>query len=187
MVFEAQLALWERQKEETNAAWAAFQVYRDLLPGDRNLLGAYRIAKGQEKANVCGTWRRWFEQYNWKKRAEAYDLHVDEKMRLELERQRIEARKETAELGKMLRRKAQEALSVFSGINEGVESKDGEEIHTAEPNLTPYQMARLASVGVALERLALGEPQTTTDVTSGGAKVHFFLPEKEGDGRDGDE
>jgi hypothetical protein len=178
---------WERQPRETNAAWAAFQVYRDIPPADRTLRDAYRAVKGPDKGSVCGTWRGWFVKYAWKERAEAYDVYVDEKARLELEQRRAEARKETAELGKMLRDKAQEALRAFKGVNEKIEEEKGEQVRTIEPNLTAYQIARLSTVGVSLERLALGEPQSISDITSGGAKVTFFIPKNDRDDRGEDE
>ena len=184
---EEKLVSWERQPNETNPAWAAFQIYRNLLPADRTLLQAYRTAKGQEKGGVCGTWRRWFEQNNWRDRAEGYDRHVDEKMRLELEGQRIEAQKETADLGRMLRQKAYNSLRVLTPISQSIGEKDGMEVWIMEAKLTPSDIARLASVGVDLERLALGQPQKTADITSDGARVLFFIPENARDDRDSDE
>lgn len=72
---EARLT-WEKREDETSKAFAAFVVYRDLGPG-RSYDKAYRAAKGQNKRQASGRWREWAAKFDWLKRAQDYDAHID--------------------------------------------------------------------------------------------------------------
>jgi hypothetical protein len=79
------VALWDRQDEETQKSYDAFCVYRDLKP--RSLQSAYRKGSGKEQAKqASGCWLSWYDEHDWKRRAEAYDAHLEL-----LSRQRREA------------------------------------------------------------------------------------------------
>lgn len=55
----------------------AFCTYRDLGPS-RSLAKAERASKGLQKGNkTSGRWRQWSTDYQWKKRAQDYDLHLE--------------------------------------------------------------------------------------------------------------
>jgi len=71
---------WEQQENESNTAYAAFAVFRDLMP-PRQVTTAFRVWRNDPKARTSGTWQLWQKQYQWDARAVAYDHHVD-KVRL---------------------------------------------------------------------------------------------------------
>lgn len=70
---------WERLPDETDRAWAAFCVYRDMGPETRSYNRAYqqRYAK-PEGAQAPAFFRRWGAQQSWVERARAWDHHLDE-------------------------------------------------------------------------------------------------------------
>jgi hypothetical protein len=149
---------WDRQEDETPSAWAAFQVYRDMAPHTRALRGAYRAAKGQDKQNIGGTWKRWYKDNQWQARALAYDRHRDAKLRADLESRRLQARIETADLGATLRRKASNAVRMLVAVSQQIGNQNGKEVWVLATELKPNEIASLAKTGVDLEFLALGEP-----------------------------
>src|SRR5215468_10978779 len=72
---------WDRRDDETGAAYKAFCVYRDMGP-ERTLSGACRNASGMRskegpnrvrKDSRNGSWRRWYEKFDWHLRAIAFD------------------------------------------------------------------------------------------------------------------
>ena len=68
--------MWDRQPDETAAAFAAFGVYLDLGPG-RSLAAAYRKHRGKPEAlKPSGRFEAWARHHDWKERADAHDLHV---------------------------------------------------------------------------------------------------------------
>jgi len=156
--------LWERQPGESDMAWEAFVVFRDLDPGKRTIKHTYELVSGHtlERASTphgdrvvpSMNFGRYCNQFHWRERAFAYDRYMDDKYRKELEASRVKARVETADLGRTMRRKAAEALAELKTI-----------LYTRGPNgeitlksaLTSNQIVKLAEVGVRLERLALGE------------------------------
>jgi hypothetical protein len=163
---------WERQDNETDAAWSAFQVYRDLLPADRSYDAAYR-----EKYNKPPTahaplyLRRWAHAHNWRERAAEYDRHQDEVIREALVTRRLQARQETADLGELLRKKAANAARMLVAVTQQAGEMNGREVWILEVKLTPSDIARLASTGVELERLALGESTENLDLSAGGQPI----------------
>ncbi len=83
---------WDKQPRESNEAYAAFCVYRDLGPS-RTLAAAYRAYReGTQKRlrgtfsddasdkstglQVPGSWKKNRVSGNWNARAEAYDAHL---------------------------------------------------------------------------------------------------------------
>lgn len=163
-VFAPDLHPWERQYGETDAAWDAFLTFREMGP-KRSLRKAYLANTGNDPEKVpCAprtTWGMWSTQWRWSDRVEEYDRYQDTIFRKQLEARRLEARVETADLGQHMRTKALEALSVMRTIiNQQVRQKDGTVITVQKCALTPTEIARLAEIGVKLERLALGEETT---------------------------
>jgi hypothetical protein len=144
---------WERQPEDTDASWAAFQVFRDLPPERRTLLGAWKAAaqaRGRTVNPPDGhaptNWRQWHVRHDWASRAAAWDNEQDRRIREELIRQRAGMARRQAQLGQLLQSKAAQAAQTLA---------------TAEVNA--HGVAALADTGSKLERLALGEPTERTD------------------------
>jgi hypothetical protein len=86
---------FERQPGETDAAWAAFEVYRDLPASGRSVDAAWRTAKGR-KTRPPQHWREWSRNYSWADRAADWDREVDEEARQANLRLIVEARKRQA-------------------------------------------------------------------------------------------
>lgn len=68
------MALWDRQDEETQKAYDAFCVYRDLKP--RSVDKAFQKAQNSTKT-APSHWMHWAVDQDWKRRAEAYDAHLE--------------------------------------------------------------------------------------------------------------
>src|SRR5579883_2449047 len=72
---------WERQDGETQKAYSAFCVYRDMGTA-RSLLKAYRQQAGKAGAtSVSGRWTEWSDVHNWLRRAEYYDAYLERQAR----------------------------------------------------------------------------------------------------------
>lgn len=74
---DEQQEVWERMEDEPNLWYDRFVSYLQMGPS-RSLLGAANLEKvriGQEKSDTSasGAWREASKQWDWKKRAEAYD------------------------------------------------------------------------------------------------------------------
>lgn len=162
--------LWMRQDDETSAAWAAFQVFRDMSPGDRSLNAAYRASKGRQKGRASGTWHKWYG-HGWKARATAYDRYQDEQRRQQLEERRLRALAEQADLGELLRKKAAVAARALVSVTQRIEH-EGKEVRILAVKLKPNEIARLAQVGADLERSALGVPERAVMAIQGAVQVH---------------
>lgn len=67
---------WERREDESTKAYAAFCAYRDLGI-ERSFDKAYRAVKGAEKRAVTGRWKLWANVYEWRRRAQDYDLYLE--------------------------------------------------------------------------------------------------------------
>ncbi len=90
---------WERQPNETDRAWAAFQVYYNMPPSERSHDAAYRERyKKGPNAHATKTFRTWSNHHDWKNRAGAWDRHLDDIERAVTEQERVEWRKDRRSL-----------------------------------------------------------------------------------------
>lgn len=153
---------WERQKGETAAAFHNFALYRDLGP-HRSLSKA-----ALDSTRSVKTLKDQSAKYGWVERAEAYDDHVDARLREERETERIRLERThfgagAAILGVALRR--------LNGAPAGM-SQNGEPIEPVErldPNtLDAGDVARLLETGVRVQRISSGLP---TDLVKGATAV----------------
>jgi hypothetical protein len=190
--------VWLRQPYDTRASYQAF--FDTFLAQDppRTLNEAYRRylrqkgpQSGQDRASfedevahkqAPGNWRRWYRGQNasgeaiegaktWAERADAYDDDRRQKTLAELEERRLQAQVETADLGRLLRQKAHNAARLLVAVEQraGADAA-GREIVVLEVKMSPHEISRMAEVGVALERLALGESTERQEHTG---EVHF--------------
>ena len=123
---ESTVLPWERREDETPKAYAAFCVYRDLGPARRSIDAAYRASKAQvgENGGESGAtgkrapshWEKWSSDFDWVKRAEAYDSHMELLRRKERETEHLNAleahRSRSARMGAL----AQEVAITMLGI-----------------------------------------------------------------------
>ena len=164
---------WDRLPDETDAAWRAFCIYRDLGP-KRTVSEAYRncYGKGPDK-EPPKFFRKWAKRYDWKRRAAAYDnrltvIEVDEA------RKRIAAEiDEWVSREKELRRAAYDrALALLSKaeemlafpIVERVTERDGRTIIIKPMRWRAGDIAKLAEAAERLARLALDMREEAIDV-----------------------
>lgn len=64
---------WDRQDEESDTQWAAFQVFRDLPMGNRTMAETAREIGIRNTGNLY----KWCVSYKWRDRAAAWDIHLD--------------------------------------------------------------------------------------------------------------
>lgn len=162
IVFADDCEVWERQVEETDKHWEMFTLFRDQDPWSRTKVAVARglgldAGNGTPPAiNKPATKNRWNE------RVIAYDAYCDKRMREELFQRKLSARIKTAQIGRRMREKAAEALIALRPIIY-VAIKDPETgaiTHEKRSALKPGDIAKLAEIGVKLERMALGEDDT---------------------------
>jgi hypothetical protein len=77
------MALWDRRDDETTKAYAAFSAYRDLGKV-RSVDRAYQQQQGNSK-RAARHWWDWYEAFDWRPRAEAYDAQQERQARKDAE------------------------------------------------------------------------------------------------------
>lgn len=99
---------WERQKKESEKAYEAFLVYRDL--GAKRTFAA--VAEQLQKSGSLI--RRWKDRWEWTERVRAYDNELEKEARAKA----VSDRKKMAErhigIAAQLQKKALEALACLS-------------------------------------------------------------------------
>lgn len=76
---------WERRTDETDRAYAAFCVYRDLGP-NRTVRDAYRQATGHPGATqASGNYSAWSKRFEWSRRASAWDDRIQQQRQATIE------------------------------------------------------------------------------------------------------
>ncbi len=89
---------WERQHAESEPAYKAFGLYRDMAPGHRAVDKVADILKpmpGGPSEGQRRAWRRlsaWTQQWRWTERVAAYDAEQDRIARAQFEQARFDAR-----------------------------------------------------------------------------------------------
>lgn len=157
---------WERQQEETEKAFRAFAVYRDL--------GLVRtLTKASTEIGTCRNQiAEWSAKYGWKDRTRAFDMHED-RISLLARRAAIESMNlrhaEAAEMAILVA-----AKEIKRYIKEGLE-------------LRPAELAKLLDVAVKIERLARGEPDSIQDNNSSTVQVQIYMPDNGRDKKRDDE
>lgn len=149
-------AFWERQPGESDEAYRAFSIYRDLglTRSVKKAAAIYyhgtldklsEVTQG-ERANLLKWSRRWM----WVARCEAHDAEEDREMRLKLRERRQKMLEQHFLVGQLALTRAAERLRNI-GFDEEIPVK-------SVPSLL-----RAAS---DLQRLSVGEPTTSVDLRS---------------------
>ena len=85
--------IWERQEGETEAAFRAFCIYRDMGIGKRAMRLVPRTTEEKNDDQVTNRKQpdrivaKWSTAHNWRKRCEAYDNYLEKKARMLREEQ----------------------------------------------------------------------------------------------------
>lgn len=143
---------WDRQPDESAKAYAAFCAFRDMGALKRSVLGlARQLERGHD-------WlQEWSTRWDWRKRAEAWDAHLEEEGRLA----QIDAVRD------MNDRQARAGMLILRKIAQRLEGDDVENIKALDINkLTASDIAKLAEVGARMERMARGEETERLGINS---------------------
>ncbi len=129
----ADTPVWERQHGEPTRAYAAFRIFRDLSPAQRNLATVAQQVNCSERRA-----RHWAQEWSWRERAGAWDdacHRTEDQERLDAIRSMHAVHRRT---GRAAIDKAMQALSLV------------------EPEHIPVStIARLIELGAKLERSTL--------------------------------
>lgn len=161
MAKSEELELWERQPGESEKAFEAFVIYRDmgLQRGVRKV--------GDQLHKSLTLMSRWSSAYNWPERAAAWDREQDRIVR--------EAQQE--EIKKMRKRHADLAYVMLMKAAKALKNMPDDEIKAADIN-------RMVEVGSKLERISRGDVGEVVEERQGEAApsaVTFYMPDN---GRD---
>ncbi len=155
---------WLRRDDETNAAYAAFCLYRDFGT-ERSIL---KVLEGSRlPSSRSGVWARWSKRFEWVKRAGEYDEHLD---RIALAVREEEFRSRVREHARLARR-------ILEVVGQRLDTFDPEE-------LAPHLMVEWIEKAARLERDALatdlgGDP-TRDDEADGGQLQIAFVEDFDG-------
>lgn len=161
---------WERQPEETNASWKAFQLFRDMGL-ERSINAIAKTSNGgksfdtNKKKGVKGSissnyskYHKWAKKYNWEVRALAYDKMLDKKR---IDQAIKDAQKMTERhigLGVMLQAR---------GAKRVKEMSEEEVVRMTLPNAI-----KMINEGVEIERLSRGLPTSNVNQQVSGKIEH---------------
>lgn len=180
---------WDRQRNpetgelEPMLWFGRFDKFYRPMGTERSLLGAinqWRVQTGRKKYRaVSGSWNDAFERWNWKARAELWDIE-QRRQRLVME---DEARRD------MIQRHIKEAQ-----LLQGVGTKRLRELANETEDISTGEARRLVTDGATMERKARGLPEYLIAIAQMSdeqlAELHgqIFGTETPGDsGTDGDE
>lgn len=135
------ISLWEKQPAESDKAWNAFQIYRDLA--DKRSFQAVA-----DKLNLSHTAvRAHASRWDWRTRADAFDRHQDEENRRAMARGRLEMRERQGKLG----------MAMQSIGTQGLKELQAKLAAGTPLGLTVDECVRMISEGAKIERSARGE------------------------------
>jgi len=139
---------WEKQPGESDQAWEAFCIYRDM-DADKGKRAINDVAEqlGKSRSLVA----RWCNEKGWVERCRAFDTMTDRQRLESLAHERMKAATRHAQIGQL------------------AQSRGATYIRDHSPD-TMGEATRLVDVGVRTEREALGMAQQI-DVTSGGEQI----------------
>ncbi|MBR1694478.1 MAG: hypothetical protein IJ709_03615 [Selenomonas sp.] len=141
---------WERRKDlkEPSRAYERFCAYRDMPYKDKGNVLPEQIKRARSLRKIAkelkvssSTLRGNSVTYRWQERCVAYDDYIERRNREENEVEIIQMRKLQAEFGRQALAKAARGL-----------------LSVKAETMTATEIARLAEIGVKVERLARGEP-----------------------------
>lgn len=159
--------LWERQEKETDKAFEAFCVYRDMGPERSLNKTVQKLSKNRT------TLADWSSKYNWVKRAAAWDKEQDRIARQAQTKEIVNMRKRHANLAHAMLVKAAKALNAIS-----------------EDEIKPADISRMVDVASKLERLSRGDTSEVIEERDGGKAepaVTFYMPSNGRDKKENEE
>lgn len=137
---------WEKQDNESPQSFEAFSTYRNMGP-ERSLS---KLAK--EIGKSAGLMARWSAKYDWQKRIEAWDRHLDTQTQEEL----VLERKQTARRHLMISAHLQEAV-----LERLIGSHRVAKLDLSK--LTASDLVRMTALAKQIDDLTLGNPTERTE------------------------
>ena len=95
---------WERQAGESEKAYEAFTIYRDM--GEKRTL----IAVAEKLHKSSSLIRRWKERWNWIERVRLYDNEIEKEVKATVVKERKSMIERHIKIAMQLQKKALEAL-----------------------------------------------------------------------------
>lgn len=175
LAFADDRELWERQPGESDRHWEAFQCYLHSRPAERRYtIIARKLAARHEEEGYLGRpspryalMGQWARQNRWEERTLAFDNYVAQKETDALIAHRIQARIDASNLAQELKKKALAAVQALKAIvTETKKQEDGTTKVIVRSALTPNEIAKLADLGIRLERQALDMDNANPDGTT---------------------
>lgn len=142
---------WERHKGETNPAYTAWILYRDL-PAPRSIRkAAERLAETSRRnvETIYGQFRTWSTKWTWDDRAVAFDNYQDRRYLERREGEDDRARRAEAALGAGMTRLALQRMNGDERNN--VTAVDANDIDAKD-------LPAMIMAAVRVSRLSRGEP-----------------------------
>lgn len=147
---------WERQEKESDKAFEAFAIYRDMGPDRSYRKVSEQLGKSETLIN------RWGSTYTWIERAAAWDNELDKENQKEQRKEIAKMRKRHADLASAMLVKAAKALK----------SIPDDEIKASD-------ISRMVDVASKLERVSRGDVGEVIEERDGGQAipaVQIYIP-----------
>lgn len=147
---------WERQEDETDKAFEAFAIYRDM---ERRTTRGVASQLSKSVALIS----RWSSTHEWVKRAAAWDA----------ERDRIARQEQIDEIKKMRKRHADLASAMLVKAARALQRIPEDEIKAGD-------VSRMVDTAAKLERVSRGDAETVIEERQGEAApplVQFYMPD----------
>ena len=152
---------WERQPGESEQAFEAFKIYRDLGVRRSNAEVCKQLSKSRQLIS------RWKSKYEWDDRVRAYDNDLEKQQHAEAVKNLKDMTGRHIKLAMSLQRKALEALDKLK-----VEDMTPKDIKEYIKMATELERLNRLTSATKDENLEEEEQQTVVDI---------YLPAKEGD------
>ncbi len=132
---------WEKKEDETSKSYHAFCLYRDMGPERTHDRVRQRLERPK---GYLGYIQKWSAKYDWVKRAEAYDEHLE--------------RMQMAHMAELRRRRNEETLKTCEKFHSAVRKRLEAMLENEGWDLTPSDMIRWFKEAVELELKVRGDP-----------------------------
>lgn len=152
---------WERQPGESEQAFEAFKIYRDLGVRRSNAEVCKQLSKSRQLIS------RWKSKYEWDDRVRAYDNDLEKQQHAEAVKNLKDMTGRHIKIAMSLQRKALEALDKLK-----VEDMTPKDIKEYIKMATELERLNRLTSATKDENLEEEEQQTVVDI---------YLPAKEGD------
>lgn len=161
---------WERQQKETDPAWEAFQIYRDMGESRGLRAVAQKLSKSTALIN------RWSARHKWVARCEDYSRWQETQKRKAKEKALAEQGRREITLGKGLQALGQAQIARFKP--QTIINEEGEEEIIFRETMSAFDARMCIESGSRLVKTGLGEPDSKHRLEVEGKVTFADLAEK---------